>query len=214
MTTLIFVRHGQSEGNLTHRFMGHHETPLTERGHRQAEATARYLETFPIDRIYSSDLARSMDTARPTAARHGLAIIPDRRFREIDAGEWEGHTYEELCETHAESYGKWIREIGYAHPEGGESVLELAARVREGVSELLRENRDCTVAIFTHATPVRMMACEWFGLPYERAAEVPFCTNASVSVAEYDGDRFSRLIQYSYDTHQGELATKLPRGIV
>ncbi len=214
MTTLIFVRHGQSEGNLTHRFMGHHETPLTALGRKQAEATARYLDSFPIERIYSSDLSRSLDTAGPTAARRGMEIIPDIRFREINAGEWEGNTYEDLCVHYAASYDKWIHDIGHAHPEGGESVLMLAERVRAGVSAVLHANPGRTVAIFTHATPVRMMACEWFGVPYARAAEVPFCTNASVSIAEYDGDRFSRLLQYSHDAHQGENATRLPRGIV
>ncbi len=214
MTTLLFVRHGQSVSNLEKRFTGQHETPLTELGHRQAEATADYLDAFAIDRIYASDLSRATQTAEHTAHRRGMEILPDRRFREIDAGFWEGNTYDYLRETYGESYLKWINDLGHAHPNGGESTLQLAKRVRDGVRAVLEAERNRTVAIFTHATPVRMMACEWFGLPCERAAEVPFCTNASVSIAEYEGDRFVRLIEYSHDAHQGELVTRLPRGLV
>ncbi len=214
MTTLIFVRHGQSVSNSEKRFTGQHETDLTELGHRQAEATADYLEGRVIDRIYSSDLSRSMETARHTAERRGMEILPDRRFREIDAGAWEGNTYEYLHTHYPESYAKWIHDLGHAHPDGGEAVCALAARVEAGVLDVVKQNPNRCVAIFTHATPVRMMACRWFGLDFENAAQVPFCTNASVSIAEYNGEGFVRLVQYSYDEHQGDLVTRLPRGLV
>ena len=214
MTTLIFVRHGQSVSNLERRFTGQHETLLTELGHLQAEATAEYLDGFAIDRIYSSDLERSMQTAEHTARRRGLSITPDRSFREINAGLWEDQLYDDLCLRFPESYEKWKSDLGHAHPDGGESVVQLAARVFGGVERVLSENRGKTVAIFTHATPVRMMACRWFDVPVEEASRVPFCTNASVSVAEYADDGSFRLLQYGYDEHQGKHVTQLPKGLV
>ncbi len=214
MTTLIFVRHGQSVSNLEQRFTGQHETPLTDLGHEQAEATARYLDSFHIDAIYSSDLSRSMQTAQHTAARRGMEILPEVRFREIDAGLWEGRKYTELRDAYPENYEKWRTDLGHAHPEGGESVIELSERVWEGVRAVLAKHPDQTVAVFTHATPVRVMACRWYGIPVERAAEVPFCTNASVSVAQYENTDFHSLVQYSYDQHQGAHITALPRDLV
>ena len=59
MTTLILVRHGQSVANLERIFAGHTDIPLTELGLLQAERTAAYLEEYPIDCIYSSDLLRA-----------------------------------------------------------------------------------------------------------------------------------------------------------
>lgn len=213
MTTLIFVRHGQSVSNLEMRFTGQKETLLTELGHAQAQATARFLERYPIDKIYSSDLTRAMQTAEYTAAAKGLPIIPSKAFREINAGLWEGLHYEDLKVRFPESYSRWLQDIGRAHANGGESVLELAARVYAETDRILSENQDKCVAIFTHATPVRMMGCRWFGIAPEDAAQVKFCSNASVSVAEYANNGSFHLVYYGYDGHQGENTTALPKGL-
>ena len=214
MTTLIMVRHGQSVSNLEKRFTGQGETPLTALGHEQAEATARFLDAYHIDRIYASDLSRAMETARYTAVHQGLEIIPTKDFREIDAGLWETHEYVFLKSTYPESYEKWLTDIGRAHPNGGESVSELALRVYAAIDRVLAENRGKTVAVFTHATPVRMMGCKWFGINVEDAVRVPFCTNASVSIVQYEDDGAFRVVQYGYDEHQGDRKTELPKGVV
>ena len=100
MTTVIFVRHGQSTANLERVFAGHTDAPLTDLGHKQAENTAKFLKNYPICAIYSSDLARSMQTAEPTGKLHHLPVIPDKELREIYAGEWEGRSYDELMEKY------------------------------------------------------------------------------------------------------------------
>ena len=214
MTTLIVVRHGQSVSNLETVFTGQHETPLTELGHLQAEATAQLLASRKINVIYSSDLSRAMDTARHTANQQGLEIIPSAALREIHAGQWEGHSYETLRQKFGKSYKTWLTDLGHAHPDGGESTLALAKRVYTEVDSLLKKHRGQCIAIFTHATPVRMLACRWFGLPPERAAEVPFCTNASVCEIEYEDDGSFRVVRYGYNEHQGEHVTAFPKGAV
>ena len=214
MTTLIVVRHGQSESNLKKVFTGQGNTELTELGRAQAEATAKYLDAYRIDRIYASDLSRAMHTAEPTAKRQGLSVIPDPQLREIYAGRWEEQPYVELMQRFSESYDKWIHDIGHAHPDGGESTMELAARVYAEVDRLVAENQGRCIALFTHATPVRMLACRWMGIAPEHAAEVPFCTNASVSVVEYADDGSHRLVHYGYNAHQGSLISDFPKGIV
>ena len=214
MTTLIFVRHGQSASNLAQRFTGQGDTPLTELGHLQAQCTAEFLKDRKIDKIYTSDLSRAMQTAEPTAKMHGLEIIPDPNFREINAGRWEGKLYTELSAEFPESYARWLHDIGHACPDGGESVLELANRVYVETDRILQEDRGKCVAIFTHATPVRMMGCRWFGISPEDGVKVPFCGNASVSIVEYDDDGSFRLIHYGYDKHQGENAPALPKKYV
>lgn len=210
MTTLIFVRHGQSKTNLSSVFTGQVDTALTDVGLRQAENTARYLERFPIRRIYSSDLLRAMETARPTAAYHGLEVIPVRELREIDAGAWSGLPYDEIARRYPEGFRLWREDLGHAHPDGGEAVTGLAARIYGAVDRILSENRGGCAAIFTHATPMRMMGCWWYGRAPEDARTVPGCANASVSVAEYEDDGSFRLLCYGYDGHQGDLITKLP----
>ena len=214
MTTLIFIRHGQSLSNLEKRFSGQHNPDLTALGHRQAEATARHLENAGIEKIYSSDLARAYQTAEHTAKLLGLEIIPTKGLREINAGDWEGKLYADLMVEFPDSYNRWLTDLGHAHPENGESVLDLKDRVYKTVENIIQENRGRCVAIFTHATPVRMLACSWFGIPAEDAIKVPFCTNASISTVEYKDDGSFRLVQYGYDAHQGELVTQFPKGLV
>ena len=95
---IIFVRHGQSEGNLVRSFLGHTDLPLTELGHKQAEATAEYLKDTDIDIIYASDLKRAWQTAEHIAEKKELSIIADPTLREIFAGEWENQLFVELPE--------------------------------------------------------------------------------------------------------------------
>ena len=73
-TYVLLIRHGQSEGNAERRFGGHTATPLSPRGRRQASATAEALKNDSITAIYSSDLARAVETARPLATLTHLAV--------------------------------------------------------------------------------------------------------------------------------------------
>jgi len=221
-TTLIFVRHGQSLSNLGGYFTGNTDVELTELGHRQAELTAEYLDRYRIDHIYSSDLSRAYQTAEHTAARKQKAIVPDQSFREIYAGEWEGKSFQSLPILYPQSYDVWKNRISRACPDGGERVTELSMRVWGGVTRVLERHRGETVAIFTHATPVRTLAWRWFGFDIhtadeatlEKADALPFCSNASVSVVEYEEDGSFRLICYGYDEHLADVATALPKHLV
>ena len=135
-TTLLIVRHGQSQGNLSETFLGYTDLGLTELGERQAAALAVRLRTVHLDAVYSSDLCRAMNTVLPAAREHGLAVIPDRRLREIFAGEWEGVTFDEIARRFPADRALWKTNIGLSRPTGGESVTELTARVKEALDEI------------------------------------------------------------------------------
>lgn len=214
MTTIILVRHGQSNTNLEQRFTGQGHAVLTELGQKQADCTALYLDSFPIDVIYSSDLTRSMQTAEATAKRHGLPVIPNEKLREINAGLWEGRPYAELKQVYPESYALWTDDLGHAHPNGGERVIDVGERMCREVDRLAALHGGKCIAVFSHATPVRMVGCRWMGVPFEDASSTPRCSNASVSIAEYDDDgHFLRLVEYAYDRHLGDHTTFLPTGL-
>lgn len=214
MTTLIFIRHGQSESNLNRVFTGQTDIPLTSLGRDQAERTAQYLKQFPISHIYASDLSRAMDTAAPTARELGLEVVPNSKLREIYAGKWEGKSYDELKEIYGTHYQMWIEDLGRANPDEGERVLDLYQRVNEEIQRLVQLHRGECIAVFSHATPARALACKWFGYAPEDMGKVPWANNASVSIAEYDDNGSVRIVQYGYDGHQGESASSFPKGIV
>lgn len=214
MTKMIFVRHGQSEANLARVFAGQTDTVLTDLGKLQAERTAQFLRDYPIDVIYASDLTRAMQTAVPTAKAHGIGIIPNEQLREIDAGDWENVSYDELMKRFSESYGVWRNDCGRAHPENGESVAALSARILREVERLAALHRGQCVAIFSHATPLRALCAYWEGLSSDGISAVTFCPNASVSVVDYFEDGSVQVHLRGFDGHQGDLSTSLAKGIV
>src|ERR1041384_4893844 len=93
-TRILLIRHGQSQGGQAQRFGGHTATPLSELGHRQAEATALALATEGVTAIYASDLRRAVETAEPLARATGLEIKQASAFRERGIGKMEGLTFE------------------------------------------------------------------------------------------------------------------------
>ena len=66
MTTLLLIRHGQSQANLTRCFAGHLDAPLTQLGQQQAACTAEFVaNAYSVDAVYGSDLLRAFDTVHP-----------------------------------------------------------------------------------------------------------------------------------------------------
>ena len=215
---MIFVRHGQSTANVEQKFTGHLNALLTPLGEKQAQNVAEFLERYPIERIYASDLTRAMQTAAPTAAKFSLPVLSDPLLREIHAGKWEGKSYQQLREEYGPSYALWTGDVGNAHPEGGESVRELAERIYRETDRIATENDGKTVALFTHAMPIRTLRARWFGVPVERLSSVEHVRNASVSVVEYepqkDGTYRYHVLLCGYDAFHGGETSGFAAGVI
>ena len=210
---VILVRHGQSEGNLYDLFLGHMDMDLTELGKKQAEKVTSYFKDVEVDAIFSSDLLRAYHTACPLAKLKNLPIIKCPNMREIFAGEWEGKTYSQLEDEFADSYGVWRRQIGLAQCPSGESVAQLQQRIRACVEDIVRRHPNETVCVATHATPIRVMECVWTGTPLENMHTIPWVSNASVTIAEYDEDGVGRLVERDLHEHLGGLHTVLAKNV-
>lgn len=211
-TTIYLLRHGQSRGNAKKCFLGQSNWDLSPMGEQQAECAAEALQDLPLDRIYSSDLIRAWHTVQPVAVRHRLPILSAPGFREIDAGQWETHPFDELETRWPEAYHCWRTDIAHACPTGGESVAHLYERVFAALEEVEAENRGKTVLIGTHATPIRMLMARISGGCLEAANEIAWVPNASVTklvwhngvwTLDYAGD----------DRHLGQLHSNLPANV-
>ena len=184
MTTIYLIRHGESLGNIQRRFLGHSDWDLTELGHRQAACTAELFREIPVDAVLSSDLLRAYHTAAPIAAQKGLSIETDRGFREIFAGQWEGKLFSDLEVRFEPEYTVWKTDIGRAHPDGGESVLQLHERVHDALLRAVQKHEGKTIVIATHATPIRVLLTGFMGRSIEEAAATPWVSNASITKLE------------------------------
>lgn len=188
ITRLICVRHGQAEGNVLNEFHGHYDSPLTELGHSQAERTAVWLDSYPIEAVYSSDLRRAVQTAKHIAARLGLTVVPVVGLREIAAGKWEKMKFADIARDYPAEFSLWQKTSGDFRCPGGESLADVYDRVTRAFGEIARKNAGRTVAVVSHATPLRMLKYLWDGTPLDAAADDTWVSNASVSIAEYDLD--------------------------
>ena len=201
-TILLLVRHGESLGNARREFLGHTNKDLSELGYKQAEKTAEYLSKVKIDAVYSSDLIRAHNTALPHAKLRNLPVNDSAALREIYAGEWEGKKVEDIIEEYPNYfYEKWRAKFGECTIPGGESVPHLAERIYSEVLRIASENKGRTVLIGCHAAAIRSFWGKITKTPPSLVAdEIPFPTNASVSVVYYDG---AQLIpgEYSHDVH-------------
>jgi broad specificity phosphatase PhoE len=124
VTTLLLVRHGETDWNAERRWQGHTDVPLNERGREQARALAEELAAAEaVDAIYTSDLSRAHSTAEIVGARLGLPVVVDPDLREIDVGSREGLTGDidgpwdgEPQEAHSERILTAVHRIAERHP--------------------------------------------------------------------------------------------------
>ena len=211
-TTVIMVRHGFSIANEQERFAGHWDIPLTPLGKQQAECAARWFKGRAVTAVYASDLMRAYDTALPIAAALGLSVQKEPGLREIRAGEWETLPFEELSRRYPKEYKCWMEDLGRSGCPGGERVAELYARVWSAVSGLAARHEGETICLATHATPIRAICARALGHPAEEMALVPWVSNASVSIFEYENGTI-RPVALDQTEHLGALRTKLPTNV-
>lgn len=208
MTKFYIVRHGQSEGNAKRSFLGHTDLGLTELGHMQGQRTAEYLADKGIDVIYTSDLVRARDTARPLGEIIGIEPIPSKGLREIFAGEWEGRPMVELLERYPQ-YQVWLTDIGRSCCDGGESMVDLYHRAQKEMVRIAEENPGRTVMVATHAAFIRAMCCVFNNIDIRDAQTIPWVSNSSVTCVNYSDGRWEP--EYiGYSDHLGELVSTIP----
>ena len=207
---LIFVRHGQSMGNLNGTFLGWTDLPLSPLGSEQAKKTAEYLSSYKIDKIYSSDLLRAYGTGLVLSEKINVEVIKEKRFREIFVGLWENRRFSDLEIEFPNTYGVWKSDIGLSYADEGESVAEMQKRVLEAVLEIAKSNDGKTIAIFTHATVIRALFCYAEGKDLSNMKNVPWASNASVSELGFNDNKFE-IVSYSIDEFLGDMKTVLPK---
>jgi broad specificity phosphatase PhoE len=189
-STLLLVRHGETDWNATHRWQGFTGPPLNALGVRQAHELVEKLDGTDLAAIYGSDSARAVQTAEIVAEFCGLEVRQDARLREVNFGEWEGLTREEINERYAGAFREWDA-CRLAAPTGGETDLEMAERVIEALREIAANHPDKCVLVVTSGGPIRAVQADASGvdqgtarLHFERAA------NCAVHEVRVEGQRF------------------------
>lgn len=165
MTHLVLVRHGETVWHAENRYTGSSDVPMTDRGRAQAGMLARWAERAGLAAVYSSDLARTTETARPSADVAGLPLRTDPRLRELDFGDGEGLTAAEMGERFPDALAAF-RDDPAGHPlPGGEAPERAVGRARAALHEICAELPDGRVLVVGHSTLFRLLLCDLLGLP-------------------------------------------------
>jgi probable phosphoglycerate mutase len=166
---MILVRHGQTEWNRIERFRGRADVPLNETGLAQAEATGRRVaaEWQPVA-LYSSPLSRSVKTAEAIARHFSLEVQIRPGMADIDYGEWQGLSPEEVSARWPQEIDAWYKRPHLACIPGGETLDDLRVRGMVTVNELVACHDGQTIVLVGHTVINRVILLSVMGLGNDR----------------------------------------------
>lgn len=165
---LLLARHGQTDWNIAGRYQGQSDTPLNQTGQEQAKQLAKRLSKETLHAIYASDLARAKDTAQAIANFHQLEIQTDPRWRELSFGEWEGMTYKQMSAHSPALFEEWMRDPEHISTPNGETLQQLAQRVRAAFDEVKNKHEDQTVLVVSHSGALQALLAALLGVELNR----------------------------------------------
>ncbi|MFH1829801.1 MAG: histidine phosphatase family protein [Pseudomonadota bacterium] len=157
MLELLFIRHGRTEYNVNRKVMGRKPIPLDDVGRAQSKELAVRLSGEKIDAIISSPVFRAIQTAEVIAAFHeDLKVEQDEGLIEIDYGQWEDLTFDDLVAKHESEWRTYREDPKRTSFPGGESMKEAGRRVGEFMDKILKRFDTGRVALISHADVIKL----------------------------------------------------------
>ena len=207
MTTIYLIRHAEAEGNLYRRIHGWYNALITENGFRQIEALRRRFQDVRVDAVYSSDLYRTMTTARAVYQPKGLELRTDPGLRELHFGDWEDRPWGQVYREEPEAMSRFNRTDPSWRAPNGENMAEAGRRAGAALERIARAHPDQTVAVFSHGTAMRHLLAFVKELPPEEWHTMGHSENTAVTKLEWDGARFLIVFEGDASHLSPELAT-------
>lgn len=164
-TRIYLIRHGQVTGHDEKRYNGHADVPLTPEGEAQFGLLQLRLKKKEFSAVYSSDLSRCLNGARLLAASHDLEVQSNAQLRELNIGAWEGKTWSELQASYPQEWQARLDDIvNYRVPQG-ESLVDLATRVRPVIAGIVAAHVGEEVLVVAHGGTNRVILLDAIGAP-------------------------------------------------
>lgn len=174
MLTLLLTRHGHTDRSEPEQYLGQRiDAELSGRGRADARKLARRLANVEIQRVVTSPLKRARETADILARSHGVAVEPEPRLVELDYGDWEGHTLQDINALFPGEYDKYDRDPAHFEVGGGESGTTVAARLWPVIDGLIdwaeqrggeKGGAESTVLVVGHSSTNRILLAMLMGV--------------------------------------------------
>jgi broad specificity phosphatase PhoE len=200
---LLLVRHGETVGNLEKIAHGQSESPLNERGIRQAALTAELLRTWQRDyhRVFTSPLSRARHTGRAIANSLELPIAVHDDLVEAFLGDLEGVTYQELEDF---GYGKRSSRNDDFSGHNGESPNQLANRMARAVGEIRTLHPDENIILVSHGGAIAHLIARLLGTRPAFGHQYIMHNSAVTELAFQDGSETPELSTLNFHDHLPE----------
>jgi probable phosphoglycerate mutase len=186
--TIYLIRHGETDWNRDRRIQGQSDTPLNETGREQSRLLGQRLADVPFELAYSSDLTRTIETARLILEPRSIDVTTDVGLRERAFGEWEGGTADEVARAYPERWAAWRSGARDVSPPGGENQIELERRVTRALDEIIAVNHSRTLLVVSHGGAIQATLWTWFSVDVRGLANCTgYILNVANGVRELDG---------------------------
>ncbi len=200
-TTLIVIRHGETLWNASRKLQGGANVHLSKLGKLQASQTGTFLAAFSIHHIYSSPLARALDTAKAIQKIHPrVKLSTSDLLLERGFGKLEGLSYEDVMTAHPRmAFGEtW----NYPHfaPAGAEALADVVRRASDFLKTIEEKHKSETIAVVAHGVSIRCIVSQATGIPLAPKRDM-WLGNASVSILQKSGNGHWDLHLYNYTSH-------------
>ena len=184
-TTILLVRHGQTESNITGYFMGWSDEDMSDSGYAQAQKLASRLAHLPIASVYTSPLKRAHNTALIVAKAHNVKPKISDNLIEIQVGDWQGLHRDEISQRWPELWQQLRTDPSEVTMPNGESLRQVTERAVRAFETVVRANQDKQALIVTHDIIIRVLVAHALGVPNSiyRRFEI---NNASLSLIRVD----------------------------
>ncbi|HTI73257.1 MAG TPA: histidine phosphatase family protein [Candidatus Limnocylindria bacterium] len=190
-TSLYLCRHAEVEESYHRVFGGRLDIGLSPKGQTQAQALAAWLSRFTFDAIYCSPMQRVQLTLDPFRKSHAGPITAIPGLREVDFGDWTGHSWEEVEAKFGHSAFDWLGLMEDNRITGAEQVEHFRSRVAESLRQILHTSAGQKVAVFAHGGVIRMALAVLLDLPLSKFEhiEVSYASVTHVEVGAVKAGR-------------------------
>jgi len=164
-TRIYLIRHGQVAGFDQPRYNGQSDVTLTDYGVEQYHLIRERLADARISACYTSDLSRCMTGAGIICQAFGIEPTRRRELRELNIGEWEGMTWQEIRAAWPEGWQARLDDLVNYRVPGGENLLDLEARVMPVINEVVERHKGQEVLVVGHGGVNRIVLLNAIGAP-------------------------------------------------
>jgi alpha-ribazole phosphatase len=184
MKQFLLIRHAETD--MIGTFCGHSDPELNDNGRGQLPGLIKALSSYPIQRVYTSDLRRAKQTAEAIARHFRAEVCLRHGLREIDFGLWDGLSWEEIESRDPATARNWVESYPNDTAPQGEPFRVFQERVCKEVESLLAEAPGPYVVVVTHAGFIHVVLTLLCRFPELDALRLTQASASVTMVGEHD----------------------------